>query len=861
MDTNLNILYIEENIKDQKRLMNFVTSENLPYDVTLISTIPNARNVLGSSNFDLILCETQTGKFTAFDLIEELEDIPYIFLTRQGSESIAVQALKAGAADYIIKDSQGEYLCGLSATIEQAIQKKDQEKQTQLYHQQLEEIVAERTDVLLKTNRRLTEEIACRAEALENLKESKEIYRRFFQTSQDAVFISSVDGRWIDMNESAIKLFGYQQKEDIWSDSILDLYWEPHARKKYTKTIKDQGFAKDYPIKLRKKDHSSFDALISATPYEIGGKVIGYQGFIRDISEELRAENERQQLLKQQTVIDDLSTCMGTVLELEDIYQSIASHINKLFDLEVFNLLNIDSQRESIQVEFVLESGSSDKSGELFKARFENLNQSIQNQVIQSNTPLYIPDFWLFQQEFNMELEVKNNGGEISSLNKDNSCFACSMLLVPLIVEDQLIGIFQILKQETDAYSLADLETLTRISNVVAIGLQKAYHYKESENLVSKLSSIQRIEQTVLDNLSFPTTLDQLMDQLMKELCIDAANILYFQPKLETLKLINQNGFRQIIFQQSDLELGEGYAGIVAQSRSAIHILDLTKEDPKLIRSEVFDAEEFSSYFGIPLLAKGRLIGVLEIFQRTPLNPDREWLELLEMVAGLAAIAIDHEQSRNEITRALNGIIEGWAQALELRGIESPGHARRVVDLTLNLAQGLGLSGDTLIELRRGALLHDIGKMGIPDQVLNKGKELTKEERKMIGLHPIDAFNLLGSIDALESALDIPLYHHERWDGGGYPLGLAEEDIPLSARIFAIVDVWDAMLTDRPYRKAWSKGKALEHIKSQSGKHFDPQVVEAFLEIVEADPIEDQEQKLELVYEDINENPIVVNFV
>jgi putative nucleotidyltransferase with HDIG domain len=179
------------------------------------------------------------------------------------------------------------------------------------------------------------------------------------------------------------------------------------------------------------------------------------------------------------------------------------------------------------------------------------------------------------------------------------------------------------------------------------------------------------------------------------------------------------------------------------------------------------------------------------------------------------------------------------------QGIESAGHAGRVVDLTLRLAQELGLGGDTEIELRRGALLHDIGKMGIPDQVLNKGKELTKEERKMIGRHPVDAFKLLEKIDTLQSALDIPLYHHEKWDGTGYPYGLKGDKIPFQARIFAIVDVWDALLTDRPYRDAWPLEKAVTHIKEQSGKHFDPRVVDAFLKIIEEDRKLDQEQEFD----------------
>jgi len=866
--TNLKILCIEENQKDQEKLVKFLASENFTYQFTVVSAVASARKALDSSSFDLVLCEYKIGKFTAFDLIEELEDIPYIFLTRQGSELIAVQALKAGAADYVIKDSKDEYLFGLSAAIENAIQKKDQEKEARLHQQQLEEIVTERTHVLLESNQRLTEETLHRAQALEELRESREIYRRFFQTSRDAVFISSEDGRWIDMNESAIELFGYQQREDIWSDSILALYWDPEARKKYTKTIKDQGFTKDYPVKFRKKDGSSFDALVSAIPYEIGGKVIGYQGFIRDISEELRAEDERQQLLKQQIVINDLSIEMGTILTLDDTYQSIAAHVKELFKLEVLNFLKFDQQQECAQVEFVWESDPSNKSEELFQTRFENIDQSIQNQVIRSRKPLYIPDFWLYHQDNDLELAAKNNGGGVSGLDKDDSQFACSMLLAPVIVEDQAIGVLQLLKQETDAYSEKDLAVLTRIANVVAIGLQKAYLYKASDKLVEKLSTLQRIQQAILENLSLPTTLDVLVDQLVKELGVDAVDILYFHPTLKTLKFITQTGFRQNILQHTDLELGEGYAGTAAQSRSTIHIPDLPEEDLELTRSLEFAAEQFISYFGVPLLVKGKLVGVLEIFHRSPLNPDQEWLELLEMVAGLAAIAIDlqnlHndlERSQTEITKAFDGIIEGWAQALELRGIEPDGHWIRVEDMTLRLARKLELNKDTIPDIRRGALLHDIGKMGIPDQVLHKGTSLTKEERKMIGRHPIDAYELLKSVNVLHSALDIPLYHHERWNGEGYPYGLSEEKIPLPARIFAIVDVWDALLTDRPYRKAWPREKALAHIKKQSGKHFDPQVVKAFLEIIEADLKLDQEQESKSVSEDVLDGHIETDLV
>ena len=184
---------------------------------------------------------------------------------------------------------------------------------------------------------------------------------------------------------------------------------------------------------------------------------------------------------------------------------------------------------------------------------------------------------------------------------------------------------------------------------------------------------------------------------------------------------------------------------------------------------------------------------------------------------------------------AYDTTLEGWARALELRDQETEGHSKRVVELTLVLARALGIPNEERIHIRRGALLHDIGKMGIPDSILQKPGKLSDEEWGIMRQHPVHAFNLLAPIQFLKPALDIPYYHHEKWDGTGYPQGLKGKQIPLPARIFAIVDVYDALRSDRPYREAWSQEKIIEHLREQSGKHFDPEVVKAFLPMVNGD--------------------------
>ncbi|GIX45127.1 MAG: hypothetical protein KatS3mg130_1535 [Candidatus Sumerlaea sp.] len=210
------------------------------------------------------------------------------------------------------------------------------------------------------------------------------------------------------------------------------------------------------------------------------------------------------------------------------------------------------------------------------------------------------------------------------------------------------------------------------------------------------------------------------------------------------------------------------------------------------------------------------------------------------MLAGQAAIAVDLAKQAHEaeaaaiaLRDAYDATIEGWSRAIDLRDHETKGHSQRVADLTVRLAWAVGVEPEQIIHIRRGALLHDVGKLGVPDAILRKPGPLTPEEWEIMRKHPQYAMDMLGEIEFLRPALEIPYCHHEKWDGTGYPRGLKGEEIPLSARLFAVVDVWDALASDRPYRAAWPHDWIVEYIREQSGKHFDPKVVEVFLEMIQ----------------------------
>jgi putative nucleotidyltransferase with HDIG domain len=206
--------------------------------------------------------------------------------------------------------------------------------------------------------------------------------------------------------------------------------------------------------------------------------------------------------------------------------------------------------------------------------------------------------------------------------------------------------------------------------------------------------------------------------------------------------------------------------------------------------------------------------------------------EVAVLTEAFNQMIISVQTSREALLHAYNSTLEGWSKALELRDKETEGHTLRVTEMTVELAKSLGIVGEELVHIQRGALLHDIGKMGVPDHILLKPGKLDDEEWVIMREHPVYAYDMLWPIEYLRPALDIPYYHHERWNGMGYPKKLKGEEIPIAARIFAVIDVWDALRSERPYKKAMSREDALNEIKTQRGIQFDPIVVDAFLEYI-----------------------------
>jgi HD-GYP domain-containing protein (c-di-GMP phosphodiesterase class II) len=364
--------------------------------------------------------------------------------------------------------------------------------------------------------------------------------------------------------------------------------------------------------------------------------------------------------------------------------------------------------------------------------------------------------------------------------------------------------------------------------------------HEETLHRLDELNNLRSIDQAINSSQDLQLILGLIVRQLKNLSGADAVDILIYHPELLTLQFAAGDGFTTEEIKRSNLRIDDGGAGQVALEQQPLWIKDISQMEGECVRKELLKAEGFAAYHACPLVVKGEIKGVLEVFHRTPFAADDDWKSTLEGVAEQTAIAIDNSEMfhgmkrlNTELILAYDETIEGWANALDLRDHETEGHSRRVMDHTVRMAQEAGMSPEEVIHVRRGALLHDIGKIGVPDAVLRKPGPLTDNEWIIMHEHPRIAYHLLSKIKYLNPALDIPYSHHEKWDGSGYPRGLKGEEIPLAARLFAVVDVYDALTSDRPYREAWTREKTLKYIKEQTGTHLDPYAVEIFFKTLD----------------------------
>lgn len=542
----------------------------------------------------------------------------------------------------------------------------------------------------------------------------------------------------------------------------------------------------------------------------------------RTILQEFRRHWEYERELE---IIAAFSKNIRGILDPQQLSMKIITHIRDLFQAETAFFGETDYQSRTIL--------------------FSSL--STDNNLVTKSIPFSSPSIKLFFDG------VKT----VSSLDENDIVdfpgFAMDIIkqyaFTPLIARENVIGIIGFSRKAKLQGS--DVHLLQAVAEISSQAFYSAELLQDNATQIRRLSTFRKIDDSILTHNSTQDLIEILLKEFTNNLDTDAASVTVYDNETKRLEFYSEIGLEN--HDDIYLEEASGYANdhnsilVIQNTKTGI---DSQRTFP--IHHPIHDPL-LTGYAMAPLSNMGQLMGIVEIFSKKEINWDRENIQFFEALAKQTAIAIDKvnmvvnlKKSNIELIKSYEETLEGWSKAMDIRDHETEDHTQRVTSLTIKMGEKLGLSETQLIQMRRGALLHDIGKLGVPDNILLKKGKLTDEEWKIMRQHPVTAAELIKPIAFLAPAITIPYFHHEKWDGSGYPQGLSAGEIPIEARIFSIVDVWDALTSDRPYRKSLTHFDAANYIFSQSGSHFDPQLVTTFLDLLVSDDLLTHEDLLQL---------------
>lgn len=643
--------------------------------------------------------------------------------------------------------------------------------------------------------------------------EAMKLKTRALEASANAILIMDSNSIIDWVNPAFTEMTGYSYDEAIGNKIETLVRSGLHDAEHYQKMKDTIGSGKVWKGRMinRKKDGSLYYEELTVTPLlDENGKVFRHIAIKQDVSDKIQREKE---LL----IVANVSAALRSAKTRKEMFPIILD--------QLIGQLNVDAASISIfhpeSNEFIIELGRG---------------------LWERETGLHIPKGQGISSKVFESSQVYLGAIENDpDIYKPELLSPCKYIAAaPLIVQNNNLG--ELLVGSTKEIFKKDVRLLSAVADMAANAIHRSTLHERTEEKVRQLNSLRVIDTAINTSLDLRVTFDVVLKQAKQLLHCSALAVLISKSQTMLLEPVANLGFQTKLINNLRFHIGSNIISRSILERETVKIDQKAIPDNEESGKFFIKGEDFITYYAAPLFVKSAVKGLLVALYREDDKQNEDLEEILNTLATQIAIAIDNaelfnglQHSTADLTFAYNETIEGWAKALELRDQETQGHSRRVTDLTLRLATEMGVRDEKIGHIMRGALLHDIGKMGIPDGILNKPGKLDPDEWDLVKKHPEYAYKMLSSIRYLQPALDIPYCHHEKWDGSGYPRGLKGTEIPLAARIFAIVDVWDALISDRPYRKAWSKSKARDHIFEQSGKHFDPKVVEVFKRIISAE--------------------------
>ncbi len=780
----LHLLLIEDNRDDALLLLYELKQAGFNAQHRRVQNAEELQDALQTQTWDAIISDFHLPTFSAPAALQQVQqtqkDIPFIIVSGAIGESTAVEMMRAGAHDYLMKDNLSRLPEALRREIREA-------------HSRAERRQAEAA-------RQMTEER----------------FRLLFERSGDAIFVAQKNtALCLDANQAALTFTG-KTLQEILATPLFNIF--PNTPPESIRSLLQTPNQGNLPeLRIPHPDGNPRWGAPAVIP--IQQEIVFF--IVHDISATKQKEEAARKHAEEMEALYRTSLEINARTELMPLLQTIVERAACMIQTRMGGIYLTEADGESLKltVSHQLPAG--------ILGNIVRPGEGLSGKVFQTRQPIAVQDYSTW--------EGRTPAYQAYPFRRD--------LGAPMLAKERIIGVINVSDdQNKAAFTPEQIRLLSLFADQAATAIEQARLFNAERSRRREAETLRSATAAISTSLDLPQVLEAILSSIAQVVPYDSATIFLLQG--DFLKIVTSRGvpdIQKII--HKDFAAREDALFSQIQREKQTQLVPDVSQDPRFLGWGGTDSY-VRSWMGVPLLVRGEVTGYITLDSRQKAAYHAEEAALAQAFANQAAIAIENarlfaetESSLRKINQAYESTIEGWSRAMELRDRETEGHSLRVTALTLTLAQACNTPPQELIHIRRGALLHDIGKMAIPDKILLKPGALTPEEWQVMRQHPQYAYDMLSSVEYLLPALHIPYCHHEKWDGSGYPRGLRGEEIPLHARIFSVIDVWDALTSDRPYRAAWERATVIEHIRQHAGSHFDPHIVQTFLRLCEQNTI------------------------
>jgi PAS domain S-box-containing protein len=659
------------------------------------------------------------------------------------------------------------------------------------------------------------------------LRVSEQEYRTLVENATELIWTTDIEGRFTFVNRQAEVVSG-QKLEDVIGKSFAPLIAPPEdlplIQRVFLKTL--AGAPQSYEVGVYRRDGSVFHLSVNTAPLYRDGEVAGTISFGRDVTAQHEAEAALTQRMAELSSLFEMSSALRGVEGLERMLPVIVDKAVEACRADCGSVLLLDESGEML----VYRYGTGAR--QILMGARRRLGQGISGRVAQSGAPHLSPDF----QHDPLLIFEPATPTRLPEIASD--------VCVPLHVGEQVVGVMHVSAYTPRTFTEAEVRLLTAIANMAASAIHRAGLFEQLEHRVHELSVLFDVGKMVTASLRIEHVLKFVAGAATQAVHAEGSFVFLWDEQEERLVLHASQGFLAEGVGRVKYRLGEGLAGWVFLERQGVNAPDLAA-DPRWKREPEHEAPlpsgRAKSARVVPLIVGNKTLGVLGVVNKIGAPAPSTALRasfsvgdetLLTALAGQISIAIENARLYEDVRDLSVAAIRSLATAIDARDPYTRGHSDDVARLAVQMALAFGWGGADLEMIEFAALLHDVGKIAVPDAVLKKAEPLTADEWTIIRLHPYHSAQIVKPVESLRRIVPWVYHHQEHWDGTGYPDGLKGEAIPLASRIIAVADAFNAMTTDRPYRKALAVTEVLAEIRRCAGKQFDPQVAAVFLQMM-----------------------------